>query len=143
MLLGIPSFFIGLFGAFGVMSGEKIVSGGLGALWAYLAVLGAYELNRRRFNWERGSEHSDRNLLAGTIAVATGLVLSGALHETMPALAIVSALSAVKQADNGHDTKHRSRIHAAILVTGIGIGVWLYFDGYIGKAWLDRFAAYP
>lgn len=143
MLLGIPSFFIGVFGAFGVLSGQKLVAGSLGALWGYMASVGAYELNRRKFDWDRGRRHADRNLLAGTLAVSTGLVLSGALHETMPVLAIVPALSAIKQANDGHDGRRWSFIHAVVLASGAALGYWLYVDGIIGKVWIDRVAALP
>ena len=143
MLLGIPSFFIGLFGVGGVLSGDKIVAGSLGALWGYMASVGAYELNRRKFDWERGRRHSDRHLLAGTLAVSSGLILSGALHETMPALAIVPALSAIKQANDGHASKYPALIHAALLAAGLALGIWLYVDGVIGKIWIERLAALP
>ena len=82
-------------------------------------------------------------MLAGTIAVSTGLALSGALHETMPLLAIVPALSAIKQANDGHVGKYWSLIHAAVLLTGASVGVWLYMNGVIGKVWLDQIAAMP
>ena len=143
MLLGIPSFFIALFGAVGVLTGGKLVAGILGAAWGYLAVAGAYELNRRKFDWARGSQYSDRHLLAGTLAVSTGLVISGALHQTMPALAIVSALSAVIQANDGHEKKYLSLIHATVLAAGLGVAVWFYIDGVIGKVLLERLEALP
>ena len=143
MLLGIPSFFIALFGAVGVLTGGKLVAGILGAAWGYLAVAGAYELNRRKFDWARGSQYSDRHLLAGTLAVSTGLVISGAMHQTMPALAIVSALSAVIQANDGHDKKYRSLIHATVLAAGLGVAIWFYTDGVIGKVLLEKVEALP
>lgn len=143
MLLGVPSLFIGLFSLSGVLTGEKIVAGFLGAVWSYLAVVGAYELNRRKFDWERGRRFSDQHLLAGTLAASTGLILSGALNESMPALAIIPALSAIKQANDGHDNKYRSMIHAAILITGLGIGMWFFTNGVIGKVLLDRVVELP
>ena len=76
MLLGVPCFFIGIYGVVGVITGGKLVAGFLGVMWSYLVVVGAYELNRRKFNWTRGSEHSDMHLLAGTLAVSFGLVIS-------------------------------------------------------------------
>ncbi len=97
-LLGIPSLFMGLFAAVQVITGDKLIAGSLGVLWAYLSVTGSYELNRRKFDWDRGRQYSDRHLLAGTIAVSAGLAISGAMHETMPGLALVPALSAVIQA---------------------------------------------
>lgn len=143
MLLGIPSFFIALFGAVGVLTGGKLIAGVLGAAWGYLAVAGAYELNRRKFGWVRGSQYSDRHLLAGTVAVSTGLVISGAMHQTMPALAIVSALSAVIQANDGHDKKYLSLIHATVLAAGLGVAIWFYTDGVIGKVLLESVEALP
>ncbi len=143
VLLGIPSFFIALFGAVGVLTGGKLIAGILGAGWGYLAVTGAYELNRRKFGWARGSQYSDRHLLAGTVAVSTGLVISGAMHQTMPALAIVSALSAVIQANDGHDKKYLSLIHAIVLAAGLGVAIWFYIDGVIGKVLLERVEALP
>ncbi len=143
VLLGIPSFFIALFGAVGVLTGGKLIAGVLGAAWGYLAVAGAYELNRRKFGWARGSQYSDRHLLAGTVAVSTGLVISGAMHQTMPALAIVSALSAVIQANDGHDKKYLSRIHATVLAAGLGVAIWFYIDGVIGKVLLESVEALP
>jgi hypothetical protein len=135
--------FIGLFGLVGVISGAKLVAGLLGASWGYLAAVGAYELNRRKFDWERGSKYSDLNLLAGTLAVSTGLVISGALHETMPVLAIVPALSAIVQANDGHSDKYRALIHVAVLFAGMGVGIWFYNNGIIGSVLLDRLAALP
>jgi len=143
VLLGIPGFFIGFYGAVGVVTGGKVVAGALGALWGYMAVAGTYELNRRKFDWDKGRKYSDHHLLAGTLAVSTGLMISGAIHETMPALAIVPALSAITQANDGHDKKYLSWIHAAILATGIGIGIWFYIDGIIGNVLLHRIAALP
>ncbi len=143
VLLGIPSFFIGLFGAVGVVTGGKLIAGTLGAAWSYLAVAGAYELNRRKFEWVRGSEYRDQHLLAGTVAVSIGLVISGAMHQTMPALAIVPALSATIQANDGHDTKYLSMIHASVLAAGLGVAIWFYTDGFIGKVLLERFELLP
>ena len=143
VLLGIPSFFIALFGAVGVLTGGKLIAGVLGAAWGYLAVAGAYELNRRKFGWVRGSQYSDRHLLAGTVAVSTGLVISGAMHQTMPALAIVSALSAVIQANDGHAEKYLSLIHATVLAAGLGVAIWFYTDGVIGKVLLESVEALP
>lgn len=143
MLLGIPSLFMGLYALAGILSGEKMVAGFLGAMWAYLTVVGAYELNRRKFNWLRGSHRSDPHLFAGTLAASTGLVISGALNETMPMLAIVPALSAIMQANDGHEKKYRSLIHAAVLLVGVIIGIWFYSDGVIGKVLLERIEALP
>ena len=103
VLLGIPSVFMGLFAVVQVITGDKLIAGSLGVLWAYLSTTGAYELNRRKFDWDRGRQYSDRHLLAGTIAVSTGLAISGAMHETMPGLAVVPALSAILQANDGHE----------------------------------------
>jgi hypothetical protein len=143
VLLGIPSLFIGLFGAIGVITGEKLVAGTFGAVWAYLATVGAYELNRRKFAWARGRKYSDRHLLAGTLAASTSLVISGAMNETMPALVIVPALSAIMQANVGHEKKYLALIHVAILFAGIGVGTWFYADGIIGKVLLETVAAMP
>ncbi len=135
--------FIGLFGVIGVITGEKLVAGFLGAMWAYMATTGAYELNRRKFGWSRGSRYSDRHLLAGTLAASVSLVISGALNETMPVLAIVPALSAVMQANDGHRNKYMALLHATILVAGVGIGTWFYTDGIVGSVLLDTVAAMP
>ena len=143
VLLGVPIIFIGIYGIAGVVTGGKLVAGLLGAAWSYLSVVGAYELNRRKFNWSRGRRYSDRNLFAGTLAVSLGLVISGAIHETMPLLAIVSALSAMKQANDGHKKKYRSWIHAGVLAVGLGIGVWFYVDGVIGGVLMQRIVALP
>ncbi|HWM29684.1 MAG TPA: hypothetical protein VNQ14_14580, partial [Woeseiaceae bacterium] len=143
VLLAIPSLFIGLFGFAGVITGQKLVAGGLGAAWGYMAVVGTYELNRRKFNWERGSKHRDQHLLAGSLAVCIGLAVGGAVHETMPALAIVPALSAIKQANDGHDWKILSVIHAILLLAGIGAAMWLYSNKVTGLVILERIAAMP
>ncbi len=142
-LLGIPSLFMGLFAAVQVITGDKLIAGFLGVLWAYLSTTGAYELNRRKFDWDRGRQYSDRHLLAGTIAVSAGLAISGAMHETMPGLAVVPALSAIIQANDGHDKKYRFFIHATVLVIGISIAVWFYANGVIGKVWLERIENWP
>ena len=143
VLLGIPCFFIGVYGVVGVLTGQKIVGGLLGAAWGYLAVAGMYELNRRKFDWARGKKFSDLHLLGGTVAVATGLIISGALHETMPALGIVPALSALTQASDGHGNKFPSLVHLLVLATGAVIGIWFYTDGVVGAVLLDRVAALP
>ncbi len=143
VLLGIPSLFIGLFAAVGAITGDKLIAGSLGALWGYLAVAGAYELNRRKFDWDRGRQYSDRHLLAGTIAVSAGLVISGALHETMPGLAVVPALSAILQANDGHEKRFLAAIHSAVLIAGLSIAIWLYTNGVIGTVWLARVEAWP
>jgi len=143
VLLAIPSLFIGLFGAVGVITGQKLVAGSLGAAWGYMAVVGTYELNRRKFNWERGSKYRDLHLLAGSLAVCIGLAVGGAVHETMPAVAIVPALSAIKQANDGHDGRALSVIHAILLLAGIGAAMWLYPDKDTGLLMLERIAAMP
>ncbi len=143
MLLGIPSVVFCIAGIVNVVTGEKLIAGSLGAIWGYLAVSGCYELNRRKFDWDRWRRYSDRHLLNGTIAVSTGLVLSGTMHETMPALAIVPALSALIQANEGHETKYRAYVHAVILVAGLSFAVWIYSNGIIGKVWLERVATWP
>jgi hypothetical protein len=143
VLLGIPSLFIGLFSASGVFSGEKLVAGSLGTLWAYLAVVGAYELNRRKFDWERGRDYSDLHLLSGTVAASAGLIVSGAMHESMPILAIVPALSAIKQANDGYETSYRAWVHATVLATGFAIGLWFFVNGVIGKVLLERIVELP
>lgn len=143
MLLGIPSVIMGLFAAVNVITGEKLIAGLLGSLWSYLAVTGSYELNRRKFDWARGRQYSDRHLLCGTIAVSAGLAISGAMHETMPALAIVPALSATIQANDGHQKKYRFYIHAAVLAVGLSIAIWFYMNGIIGKVWLEQVDTWP
>lgn len=143
VLLAIPSLFIGLFGFVGVITGQKLVAGSLGAAWGYMAVVGTYELNRRKFNWMRGSKYRDQHLLAGSLAVAIGLVVGGALHETMPALAIVPALSAIKQSSAGHESKVLSLVHAMLLLAGIGAATWLYLKNDAGILILERIAAMP
>jgi len=70
-------------------------------------------------------------------------MISGGLNETMPALVIVPAVSAIMQANDGHDSKYLALLHAAILVAGISIGIWLYADGIIGEVLIERFAALP
>ena len=40
VLLAIPCVFMGIYGAVGVITGQKLIAGGLGALWAYLAIIG-------------------------------------------------------------------------------------------------------
>jgi hypothetical protein len=143
VLLAIPSLFIGLFGAVGVITGQKLVAGSLGAAWGYMAVVGTYELNRRKFHWERGRKYRDHHLLAGSLAVCIGLAVGGAVHETMPAVAIVPAISAIKQANSGHDGKILSVIHAILLLAGIGAAMWLYPNKDMGLAILERIAALP
>ncbi len=69
VLLGLPCVFIFLYGLAGVITGKKIIAGMMGAAWAGMAVIGAYELNRRKFAWQKGAQHADLHLLAGTIAV--------------------------------------------------------------------------
>ena len=135
--------FIGLFGLVGVISGDKIFAGALGALWGYLAVAGAYELNRRKFDWDRGRQFSDHHLLGGTIAVSAGLAISGAMHETMPGLAVVPALSAIIQANDGHDKKYYSIVHIAVLAIGLSFAIWFYSNGVIGKVWLEQVENWP
>lgn len=143
VLLGIPCAFIGLYGIVGVVTGQKLIAGSLGTVWCYLAVTGAYELNRRRFDWKRGREHRDQHLFAGTLAVSSGMVISGAMQESMPALALVSAVSAIMQANDGHDGKLRSRVHSLVLIAGIVGGAWLYNNGAVGRVLLARVAALP
>ena len=61
----------------------------------------------------------------------------------MPALAIIPALSAIKQANDGHATKIRSWVHIAVLLTGIGVGVWFHIDGVIGSVIMDAIEEMP
>jgi hypothetical protein len=103
-----------------------------------MVVAGTHELLRRKFDWARGRKYSDEHLLAGTAAVSIGIIVAGALHETMPILAIVPALSAIKQASDGHEKKYLSLVHLAITVAGLSIGIWFYLDGVIGGVLLER-----
>jgi hypothetical protein len=134
---------MGLFAAVQVITGDKLIAGSLGVIWAYLSTTGAYELNRRKFDWDRGRQYSDRHLLAGTIAVSTGLAISGAMHESMPGLAMVPALSAILQANDGHEKKYFSLIHIAVLAVGLSFAIWFYSNGVIGKVWLERVDTWP
>ena len=143
MLLGVPCLFVGLYGVAGVFTGEKLIAGFLGAVWGYMAVAGAYELNRRKFNWLRGAQYADQHLLLGTLSVSFGLAISGAIQESMPILAVVPVLSAIKQANDGHSTKYLAWIHATILAIGTGTGIWFYTDGVIGQTLLFRIEALP
>ncbi len=61
----------------------------------------------------------------------------------MPALALVSAAAAIVQADDGHEGRMRSMIHAAVLAVGLGIGIWWYIGGVTGSVILDRITAMP
>jgi len=65
------------------------------------------------------------------------------MHEHLPAIAIVCVLSAIKQANDGHDRKYLSLIHAAVLIAGMGAGIWLYRNNEYGKALLDKIEALP
>jgi hypothetical protein len=143
VLLGIPSLIMGVFAFVNLITGAKMIAGLLGTFWSYLAVSGSYELNRRKFDWDRGRQYSDRHLLCGTIAVSTGPVISGAMHETMPGLAIVPALSAMIQANDGHEKKYRLYIHATIFTVGISVAIWIYTNGVIGKVWLEQVETWP
>lgn len=136
VLLAIPGFFIGLYGLVGLLSLKKIVAGALGAVWGYGAVMGTYELIRRKYDRDKWREYADRHLLAGTIAVTMGMIFSGVIRETMPGLAIVPALSAIIQANDGHKRKHRAWIHTAVLATGIGIGIYIYNNRWAAY-WLE------
>ncbi len=113
------------------------------AMWSYMGAVGMYELIRRKFDRERGRKYADPHLLAGTVAVSIGLMISGAEHETMPALAIIPALSAIKQANDGHATKILSWVHIGVLLTGIGVGVWFHIDGVIGSVIMDVIQEMP
>jgi hypothetical protein len=115
----------------------------IATIWSYLAVVGTFELLRRKFDWARGKKYCDRHLLSGTLAVSIGMMISGAFHETMPMLAIVPALSAIKQASDGHETKRLSFVHLAITVAGLSIGIWFYIDGVIGGVLLERIGIPP
>ena len=143
MLLGVWCIPIGIYGLIGVITGQKIVAGLLGTAWSYMAVVGTYELVRRKFNRDRGRKFADWHLLAGTIAVSTGLMISGSVDQTLPALVIVPALSAISQASDGHQGKLFTWLHAALLASGIGVGIWMYRDGVTGGAILERIAAMP
>jgi hypothetical protein len=143
VLLGIWCVPIGIYGVVGIVTGKKMVAGLLGALWGYMAVVGTYELLRRKFDRDRGRKYGDQHLLAGTVAVAAGLMISGAVHETMPALAILPALAAIKLANHEHEGKSRSWIHIFVLLTGIAVGVWFHIDGVVGGVILERIAAMP
>ena len=142
-LFGIWCIPIGIGGFIDIITGNKMVAGLLVVLWSYLGFVGAYELIRRKFDRQRGRKYRDQHLLAGTVAVSAGLMISGAVHETMPALLIMPALSAIKQANDGHSQKTLSWIHSAVLVAGIGVGVWFYTDGVIGDVILQKIAAMP
>lgn len=138
VLLAIPGFFIGLYGVIGFLSLKKIVAGGLGAFWGYGAVMGTYELIRRKYDRDKWRQYADRHLLAGTIAVAMGMIFCGATRQTMPGLAILPALSAVIQANDGHKRKYRAWIHAAVLGAGLGLGIYIYNYRWAAN-WLEGF----
>lgn len=135
VLLAIPGFFIGLHGFYGLISLDKIVAGGLGAAWGYGCVMGTYELIRRKNDMDRWRQYADLNLLAGTMAVSLGMIVSGAIRETMPGLALLPALSAIIQANDGYETKHRAWIHAGIIVFGIALGYYIYRNPWFAT-WL-------
>lgn len=143
VLLAIPGFFIGMYGVVGVLSGSELVGGTLGALWGYGVVAGTYELIRRKFDRDKWRQYADRHLLAGTAAVSMGLVVSGAIHETMPGLALLPALSAMIQANDGHERKYRVWIHVAVLATGIAIGIWIFRNPWIADVIIRKMESLP
>ena len=53
------------------------------------------------------------------------------------------ALSAILQANDGHDKKYFSIIHIAVLIIGVSIATWFYTNGVIGKVWLEQFETLP
>jgi hypothetical protein len=120
-----------------------VAAGLVATIWSYMVVTGAHELLRRKFDWARGRKYSNEHLLAGTVAVCVGIIVGGAFHETMPMLAIVPALSAIKQASDGHETKRMSLVHLAITVVGLSIGTWFYIDGVIGGVLLEKIGISP
>jgi hypothetical protein len=61
----------------------------------------------------------------------------------MPALAIVPALSAIKQASDRREWKVLSLVHAMLLLAGIGAAMWLYSENDTGIVMLERIAAMP
>ena len=69
--------------------------------------------------------------------------MSGAMHETMPFLALIPGLSAVIQANDERNSKIPMLVHGAILGAGLLIGIWFYVDGIIGGVLLANIEAMP
>ena len=128
IFLAVPSQFIGIFGVASMLSGEKIVGGLLGTIWAYFAATGAYELNRRKHNWVKGTRYRTRHLVFGLVAVNAAMIVSGAIHELLFVFALAPGMAAVLHANADTGGRYLFFISAVTVAVALGVAIWLYVD---------------
>jgi len=140
VLFAIPSSFIAIFGIITTVSGESYV-GGLATLsWGVAAVVGAYELNRSRFNWDRGRNRRNLNLCAGMVAVSIAIVGSGALENLLFIFAPLPALAAIQLARLRYPRKWIGGLFLLMLLVSLATAIWLYSNEFKARqlvAWIE------
>lgn len=143
VFLAIPSQFIGLFALASLLSGDKVFGGLLGVTWAWFAATGAYELNRRKHGWARGTRYRTRHLLFGMLAVSAAMMVSGAIHELLFVFALAPALAAVLHANDDPGGRFLFLLYAVMIAVSLSVAVWLYVDTNTSLRLTDWFDALP
>lgn len=128
IFLAAPSLIIGLYGITSLLSGDKLVGGLFGTVWAYFVATGAYELNRRKRNWVKGERYRTRHLFFGTVAVSAAMVVSGAIHELLFVFAFPPAVAAVLQVRGDPGGRYLVVIYGAVVAVSLSMAIWLYVD---------------
>lgn len=139
IFLVVPSQLIGLYAIGSLLTGSNIVGGLLGTVWAYAAGVGAYELNRRKYDWTKGRAHAGLHLLLGTLAVNLAIFASAAQHELLFVFAIPPAVAAVLHAGERLTTT----VYAALLIGSVVAAIWLYADTALATRLVDWFDTLP
>jgi len=140
VLFAIPSSFIAIFGIVTTASGESYVGGLASLIWGVAAVVGAYELNRNRFNWDRGRNRRNLHLCAGMVAVSIAIVGSGALENLLFIFAPLPALAAIQLARVRYPGKWVGGIFLVMLLVSLATAIWLYSNEFKARqlvAWVE------
>ena len=140
VLFAFPSSFIGINGVITIVSGEGFIGGLVSALWGYGVVVGAYELLRCKFDWERGRKRQNLHLAVGMIAVSIAMIGSAALENILFIFAVFPAIVGVKYAKQRYEKIHVATIYAAMPLVCFSIAIWLFGNEFKARqlaAWVE------
>ncbi len=140
VLFAFPSSFIGIYGVITIVSGGSLLAGITSALWGYAVVIGAYELMRCKFDWDRGRKRQNFHLGVGLIAVAIAMVASAALENILFVFAVFPGRVGVNYANERYEKNYVAAIYATLLLLCFSIAVWLYSNEYQARqlaAWIE------
>jgi hypothetical protein len=143
VLFAVPALFIGIFGIIKVVSGDSYLGGLVSAIWGYATVVGAYELNRSKFDWDRGRSYDNLHLGTGMVAVSVAMVGSAALENLLFVFAVFPGIAGVLHARRRFSKNYTAAIYTLMLVTSFTTAIWLYSNEFQARQLVAAIEALP